>query len=183
MSKELIGWALPALMLIVALSSLYVRRLFSAVVLMGIFSLLSVGLFVSLEAADVALTEAVVGAGITLVLFLSSLALTGEGPPAPPILSEGISRRALPLCLACAALLAYGSLDMAGLQWADAPAHAYLTPLYLEGTRERIDVPNAVTAILASYRGYDTLGELAVIFTAGVGTLLLIGRGTRPAGG
>jgi hypothetical protein len=39
---------------------------------------------------------------------------------------------------------------------------------------EDIDVPNAVTAILASYRGYDTLGETAVVFTAGIGVLMLI---------
>ncbi len=32
-----------------------------------------------------------------------------------------------------------------------------------------------VTSVLASYRGYDTMGELAVIFTAGVGVILLLG--------
>ena len=31
-----------------------------------------------------------------------------------------------------------------------------------------------VTAILASYRGFDTLGETAVVFTAGVGVILLL---------
>jgi len=44
-----------------------------------------------------------------------------------------------------------------------------------------IDIPNVVTGILASYRGYDTLGETAVVFTAGVGVLMLISglRGRR----
>ena len=41
-----------------------------------------------------------------------------------------------------------------------------------------IDMPNVVTAVLASYRGYDTLGETVVIFTAAVGVLLLL-RGRR----
>jgi multicomponent Na+:H+ antiporter subunit B len=36
-------------------------------------------------------------------------------------------------------------------------------------------MPNVVTSVLASYRGYDTLGETTVIFTAGVGVLLLLG--------
>ena len=36
-----------------------------------------------------------------------------------------------------------------------------------------------VTAVLASYRGYDTLGEVIVIYTAGIGVLLLLGRGRR----
>ena len=33
---------------------------------------------------------------------------------------------------------------------------------------------HAVTAVLASYRGFDTLGEAAVVFAAGIGVLLLI---------
>ena len=43
-----------------------------------------------------------------------------------------------------------------------------------------MDIPNVVTAVLASYRGYDTLGELVVVFTAGIGVLLLLG-GPRPS--
>jgi len=40
-------------------------------------------------------------------------------------------------------------------------------------------VPNIVTAVLASYRGFDTLGEVTVVFTAGVGVLALLGVGIR----
>jgi multicomponent Na+:H+ antiporter subunit B len=40
-------------------------------------------------------------------------------------------------------------------------------------------VPNVVTAVVASYRGYDTLGETTVILTAGVGVMLLLGRRRR----
>jgi len=39
-------------------------------------------------------------------------------------------------------------------------------------------MPNIVTAVLASYRGYDTLGETTVIFTAGLGVMMLL-RGRR----
>jgi multicomponent Na+:H+ antiporter subunit B len=39
-----------------------------------------------------------------------------------------------------------------------------------------------VTAVLASYRGYDTLGETTVIFTAGVGVILLLRRWRRSGG-
>ena len=39
-------------------------------------------------------------------------------------------------------------------------------------------VPNVVTSVLADYRGYDTLGETTVIFTAGIGVLLLL-KGRR----
>ena len=37
-------------------------------------------------------------------------------------------------------------------------------------------IPNIVTSVLASYRGYDTLGEVTVIFTAGIGVILLMGH-------
>ena len=37
-------------------------------------------------------------------------------------------------------------------------------------------MPNLVTAVLASYRGFDTLGEVTVVLTAGIGVLLLLGR-------
>jgi multicomponent Na+:H+ antiporter subunit B len=40
-------------------------------------------------------------------------------------------------------------------------------------------VPNVVTSVLASYRGYDTLGETTVILTAGVGVMLLLGGKRR----
>ena len=40
-------------------------------------------------------------------------------------------------------------------------------------------IPNVGTAVLASYRGFDTLGEVAVIFTAGIGVLLLLKRFQR----
>ena len=40
-------------------------------------------------------------------------------------------------------------------------------------------IPNVVTSVLASYRGYDTLGEVTVIFTAGIAVLLLLGNWRR----
>lgn len=39
-----------------------------------------------------------------------------------------------------------------------------------------------VTSVLASYRGYDTLGETTVIFTAALGVLALLGRGRNSRG-
>ncbi|HKJ77233.1 MAG TPA: hydrogen gas-evolving membrane-bound hydrogenase subunit E, partial [Gammaproteobacteria bacterium] len=57
--------------------------------------------------------------------------------------------------------------------------HGHVAPRYIEETPRAVGVPNVVTAVLASYRGYDTLGEVTVIFTAGVGVLALLGWG-RP---
>ena len=57
-----------------ALAASRQRNLFAAVMLFGIYSLLSAALFVTLEAVDVAFTEAAVGAGISTILMLATLA-------------------------------------------------------------------------------------------------------------
>ena len=54
-----------------------------------------------------------------------------------------------------------------------------VAPYYLENTKKHAGIPNVVTAVLASYRGYDTLGEVVVIFTAGIGVILLLGSWRR----
>ncbi len=145
-------------------------RLFSAAMLSGVFSLLSALLFVVLDAVDVAFTEAAVGAGISTVLMLSTLALTSRvekpsrHPPWIPLFVVGMT----------GAVLIYGTLDMPHFGAPDAPAQTHVSPEYLSQSPHEIGVPNVVTAILASYRGYDTLGETAVVFTAGIGVLMLI---------
>ena len=70
--------------------------------------------------------------------------------------------------------------DMPAFGDPNAPAQVHIAPEYIAGSRDDISVPNIVTSVLASYRGYDTLGEVAVIFTAGIGvTMLLMGRRPR----
>jgi len=74
------------------------------------------------------------------------------------------------------ALLLYATGEMP--DWADpqSPASTHVSPRYIEKTVEETSVVNMVTAVLADYRGYDTLGETAVIFTAGVCCLVLLRR-------
>jgi multicomponent Na+:H+ antiporter subunit B len=148
-----------------------IHSLLAVVMLVSIYSLLSALLFVLMDAVDVALTEAAVGAGISTVLMLSTIALTAreEKPPR--------HRPLLPLVVvfATGAALVYGTLDMPFHGDPDAPIHQHVAPAYLENTPVEIGMPNVVTSVLASYRGYDTLGEVAVIFTAGVGVLILLG--------
>ncbi|HKJ63981.1 MAG TPA: Na(+)/H(+) antiporter subunit B, partial [Desulfopila sp.] len=75
---------------------------------------------------------------------------------------------------ATGALLIYGTLDMPHFGKADAPVHEHVAPRYLNESMEEIGVPNVVTSVLASYRGFDTLGETLVIFTAGIGVMSLL---------
>jgi multicomponent Na+:H+ antiporter subunit B len=71
-------------------------------------------------------------------------------------------------------LLIYGIHDMP--KWGDpnSPASLHVTPRYIEKTIEETATPDMVTSVLADYRGYDTLGETTVIFTAGIACLLLL---------
>ena len=90
--------------------------------------------------------------------------------------------RSMPVVVVTGAALVYGTLDMPGFGDPDAPVQQHVAPRYLEQSPEEIGIPNVVTVVLASYRGYDTLGELTVIFTAGVGILALLGlRRRRPS--
>ena len=146
-------------------------NLFVAVMLMGIFSLQMAAIFFILDAADVALTEAAVGAGISTVLFLGALALT------PAEERRRTHRRWLSLCVVAVTTLIvlYATFDKPRLGDPNAPVHQHVAPWYLENTPKLIDIPNVVTAVLASFRGYDTLGEVFVIFTAGVGVMFVLG--------
>lgn len=138
--------------------------------LMSIFSLLSASLFAVMDAADVALTEAAIGAGISTLLMLRTLALTDRYQS----VSSSRPMLALPIVIVTGALLVYGTWDMPPFGAADAPAHHHVGAYYLEHSMAQTGVPNVVTSVLASYRGYDTFGELVVIFTAGIGVLGLL---------
>ncbi|MHC4446881.1 MAG: DUF4040 domain-containing protein [Planctomycetota bacterium] len=150
------------------------RSLFAAVMLTGIYSFLGASWMLILDAPDVAFTEAAVGAGIATILMLGTLALTGRRAP-PPAHAPWLP---LAVVVLTGSALVYGTLDMPAFGDPEAPIHRYPSPSYVEKNRDEIRVPNVVTAVLASYRGYDTLGETTVIFTAGVGVLLLL-RGRR----
>ena len=79
------------------------------------------------------------------------------------------------------ATLVYGTWDMPDFGDPEAPVHRHIAPEYIKGSGEEIGIPNIVTSVLASYRGFDTLGETVVVFTAGIGVLVLLsGPARRP---
>lgn len=158
-------------LILTALAIVKLRNLFAVTMLAGLFSLLAASLFMTLDAVDVAFTEAAVGAGISTVLMLGALALTTRREK-PPVHSP-----LLPLlcCFVTGAALIYGTLDMPPFGSPDAPVQTHVGGAYLVRAGVETGVPNVVTAVLASYRGYDTLGEVTVIFVAAISVLLLIG--------
>jgi multicomponent Na+:H+ antiporter subunit B len=168
---------LLSLLVITAIAIVRIRDLFAAVMLSGMFSLLLAANFFLLDAADVALTEAAVGAGISTVLFLGALAMTVQTE------RSASTNRGIALIVTATTTLAliYATFDKPAFGDPEAPIQQHVAPWYLETTRTAIDIPNVVTAVLGSYRGYDTLGEVFVVFTAGIGVLFMLGaRSGRP---
>jgi multicomponent Na+:H+ antiporter subunit B len=155
------------------------RNQFSVVVLTGIYSFLMASVLVALDAVDVAMTEASVGAGISTVLLLGALYLVRADEAKP------MHRPLLPLLVSVGvgAALVYGTLGLPAFSDPSAPIHTHVAPRYLNDALRETGVPNVVTAVLASYRGYDTLGETTVVFTAGVGVVALLRRRRRRGGG
>ena len=175
--EQAIALVQMVLLAVTALAVARGRNLVVAVMLYSIYSLLSASLFMLLDAPDVAFTEAAVGAGISTLLMLAALALTSRQEKPGPVRLP-----ALLLVAATGAALAYGISDLPAFGAADNPVHLHVAPRYLQESPDEVGVPNTVAAVLASYRGYDTLGETVVIFTAGIGVLLLLGRWRRGGG-
>jgi len=78
-------------------------------------------------------------------------------------------------------LLIFGSLDVPDTGDPSSPPSLHVSPRYIERGFAETDVPNMVTAILADYRSFDTLGEVTVVFAAAVSVLLILRAGRRRA--
>lgn len=154
-----------------SLAIVRVRNLFAVAVLTGIYSFLMATVLLVLDAPDVALTEAAVGAGVGTVLMVGALYLTktDEAPPVHGVL--------LPMVVATVtgAALLFGVSETPPFGDPANPVHA-LGPDYLGRSVADTGIINVVGSVLASYRGFDTLGETVVIFTAGIAVLMLLKR-------
>ncbi len=166
----LLSLMLFAILLVTTLGVIYIRDLLGSVLLFGIFSLIMALLYLVMEAPDVAITEAAVGAGISSIIFLTAIVFTGRN-------SIQARHRTWPAKLLVTLLglcLLYATQDMPVYGDIEAPIHQHVAPYYLRETMAEIGIPNVVTAVLASYRGFDTLGEVSVVFTAMAAVLLLL---------
>ena len=163
---------LLTLLVLITMAIARVRNLFAVVVLSGAYSFLMASVMIVLDAVDVAMTEASVGAGVSTVLVLSALYLTKihEAPPKHSSLIPFV------VCAGFGGVLIYGTWDLPPFGTASQPVNTHVGADYLARNMAETDIPNAVTSVLASYRGFDTLGETTVIFTAGIGVMLLLKR-------
>ena len=72
------------------------------------------------------------------------------------------------------ALMLYATSGLPDHADPQAPANVHVSPTYIEDSVKDTHTPNIVTAVLADYRGYDTLGETVVIFAAGLACVLVL---------
>lgn len=170
---QIIVIPLLALLAATAVTVARIRDLWAATMLTGIYSFVGACWMTMMDAPDVAFTEAAVGAGISTVLMLGTLSFTKKRK------AKKTKSGLMPLVVVAVtgATLVYGTFDMPAYGDPQAPIQTYPQPNYVEKTVADVPhIPNVVTVVLASFRGYDTLGETTVIFTAGVAVLLLLRR-------
>lgn len=163
------------LLVVAAVTVALTRHMLVASVMLGIFSLLMALMYLFMGAPDVAMTEAAVGAGISTIVLLATIAYTGH--EVKPMARPGRAWLALVMVVMTGAMLVYATHDMPAYGDPTAPAHQKVAQHYISKSPEEIGIPNMVTSVLASYRGYDTLGEVMVVFTAAMSVLLLLWRG------
>ena len=146
--------------------------LFRAIILFIAFGLLMALTWVRLDAPDVALAEASIGAGLTGALLLSALARL-EAKNNTPIMTENTkSQTPLRLLLIILFLIVATGLAYAALT---VPQNAPGLGGWVAENLEISGVNNPVTAVLLNFRAYDTLLEMSVLLLAMLGVWSLGG--------
>lgn len=177
MSAFAVEASLLVLLIVAAVATALFRDVLSAIIMFAAYSFAMSLLWVVFRAPDVALTEAAIGAGVTTILFLLTIARTVR-PPREDLPLQRVSwPTVLVVGVFVVALLAtVPALPAVGDATAPAVSYDQVSQYYLENAYKETGVHNAVTAVLAAYRGFDTLGEAVVVFAAGIGMLVALQR-------
>ncbi|WP_348610791.1 DUF4040 domain-containing protein [Halobaculum rarum] len=170
-----VEWTVLAFVLGSALATALLRDVLASIIAFAAYSLGIAVIWLLLRAPDVGLTEAAVGAGVTTVLFLLTIAKTVR--PASDDLFVDVDLTAAGVSALLVAALATTLAALPPVGSSSTPvATSRVTNYYLENTYTETGVENAVTAVLAAYRGFDTLGEAVVVFAALIGLLVVLDR-------
>lgn len=179
-TNTVITLTLLTLMGITAILVIKLRSLMSVILVTSIFTLLAAGVYITMDAVDVAFTEAAVGAGISTFLGLATLAVLKYTPKTKANedhLKDSIGP--LIICTIMGVFLIFGAWDMPAYGDPNAPVHQHVANYFLGVSYKEFGIPNIVTSVLGGYRALDTFGETVVVFTAAIGVLALIGASNR----
>lgn len=162
-----------------ALAAIMVKDLLNAVIIFGAYSFLMCLLWTEMGSVDVAFTEAAVGAGVSTMLFIAAVFQTSRTVKSRQTGRSLMKFIGLVTSLAVGSVIITAAADFPG--WGDpySPASTHLSPYYLVNSINDTGVANIVTAVLADYRGFDTMFETAVIFTAGLAVIAILRRFRR----
>jgi multisubunit Na+/H+ antiporter MnhB subunit len=171
-------YVLLAAMLIAAVVAIQIKDLLAAAVALGIVGFSVAIMFILLQAPDLAIVQIVVET-LTVVFFAAViLRTTNVDSTASDALKREIVFPAAVYGLFCALFL-----GVVGKALAELPAFGSPTMLvasqYIALGLEKTGAANVVAAIILDFRGYDTLGEATVLFTAVVGVLTIMRRSGR----
>ncbi|WP_284014274.1 DUF4040 domain-containing protein [Halobaculum litoreum] len=158
-----------------AVATAVLRDVLAVIIAFAAYSLGIAVVWLLLRAPDVGLTEAAVGAGVTTLLFLLTIAKTVR-PPSDELFVD-VNLPALGVSGLLVAALATTLTALPEIGSSSTPvATSRVTNYYLDNAYAETGVENAVTAVLAGYRGFDTLGEAVVVFAALIGLLVVLDR-------
>lgn len=149
------------------------KNLLNSIIILSAISFLLVLVYLLMDAPDVAMTEAAIGACLSTCVLLNMAKTTGE------VIKKTTNYYKILAGILCSILfilLCYVSTDLEQFGNLDAPVHSHISRYYIENTHKEISIPSFVAAILASYRGFDTLGETTVILIAGLAVLVITSR-------
>ena len=173
-NPDIVFFSLATLCAVIALRA---PSLLISGIALGVFSYLSALIYASLAGVDVGFNEAVLGAGITSIFLLAALfhrQRQHQQTSAP--LNPWVIAGHLGIILSFAAILFYAGSTLPLRGEGASSALASAASQYLLKASPEIHSPNVVTAIIADFRSFDTLGETLVVFTAAMACLLILGE-------
>lgn len=172
MTELALAQVLAGFLVVIALLVALLRDVVAATVVFAAYSLGMAILWVVLQAPDVALTEAAVGAGVITSLFIVAIIKTGRPVGDEPFIQQ-VSPLSVIAGLSVGAAIGLTVPALPAVGDPTAPAFRHVAPYYLEQSVPQLGIENVVTAILAGYRSFDTFGEVVVVFAAGVAVLVI----------
>jgi multicomponent Na+:H+ antiporter subunit B len=159
---------------VVCVQLIFTKSLLKTTIFMSAFSLLITIVYLLMDAPDVAMTEVALGACLSTCVLLNFIKSCTQEQSVPfHQMKRSRIFIAFVICTGLAIVLVWACLDLPDFGAVDSPLQIRVSEYYLKNTREEIGIPSFVAAILASYRGYDTLGETLVILIASLGVLLI----------
>ena len=171
----MINLMLLLFLVVLAVAAIQAKDILNSIMYLGAYSLFMALVWTELNAVDVAFTEAAVGAGVSGVFMIAALTRMNRFESSRER-TKTAKYTSMFIVAVTAAMLFYATADMPAYNDPEAPIHRHVAPYYIENSLHDTGSLNMVTSVLASYRGFDTLGETTVVFTAAISVILLLRR-------